>query len=90
MTALYWLKYDYCKWIVLLAAMEEGDVGGGSSQSPDGYGWMVERNSQVGPKLYTPAACGSYLLEVPDTVVAAEAFLLTIDQQEMVGWCSAG
>lgn len=31
-----------------------------------------------------------YLLEVPDAVVAAEAFLLAIDQQEMVGCCSAG
>lgn len=31
-----------------------------------------------------------YLLEVPDAVLATEAFLLAVDQQEMVGRGSAG
>lgn len=31
-----------------------------------------------------------YLLEVPDAVVAAEAFLLSVHQQEVVGCRSAG
>lgn len=30
-----------------------------------------------------------YLLVLPDAVLAAETFLLAIDQQEVVGWCPA-
>ena len=42
------------------------------------------------------APCGAlwlrqhYLLEVPDAVLAAEAFLLSVDQKEMVGWHPVG
>ena len=31
-----------------------------------------------------------YLLELPDAGVTAESFLLAIDQQKVVGWCSGG
>lgn len=55
---------------------------------------MVERkklNQTRRPKFgkfYTPVACGlglQYLLVLLDAVLAAEAFLLAVDQQEVVG-----
>lgn len=56
------------------------------------YGWIKQidqsRRQILHPR--SPLLGLQYLLEVPDAVVAAEAFLLAIDQQEMVGWRSAG